>query len=128
MRLLLDTHTFIWFVLDSPKLSLTLRGLIEDENNEKLLSTASIWEIAIKQSTGKLYFGLPFRLFIEQQLSLNSIELLNINLDYIALVATLPLHHRDPFDRLLIAQSMVEQIPILSADSAFDAYQIQRLW
>lgn len=125
---LLDTHTFIWFVLDSPKLSLTLRRSIEDENNEKLLSTASIWEIAIKQSTGKLYFGLPFRVFIEQQLSLNSIELLNINLDHIAVVATLPLHHRDPFDRLLIAQSMVEQIPILSADSAFDAYAIYRLW
>lgn len=128
MRLLLDTHTFIWFVLDSPKLSPTLRGLIEDENNEKLLSTASIWEIAIKQSTGKLYFGLPFRVFIEQQLSLNSIELLNINLDHIAIVATLPLHHRDPFDRLLIAQAMVEQIPILSADSAFDAYAINQLW
>lgn len=66
--------------------------------------------------------------FIEQQLSLNSIELLNINLDHIAIVATLPLHHRDPFYRLLIAQSMVEQIPILSADSAFDAYAIERLW
>lgn len=121
MRLLLDTHTFIWFVIDSPKLSLIVRELIEDEKNEKLLSTASIWKIAIKQSTGKLYFSLPFRDFIDQQLSLNSIELLNINLDHIAVVATLPFHHRDPFDRLLIAQAMVEQIPILNADSTFDA-------
>ena len=128
MRLLLDTHTFIWFVTDSPKLSVIVKQLIEDENNEKLLSTASVWEMAIKLSSVKLSFGQPFRVFIEQQTSLNSIDLLNINLNHIDIVATLPLHHRDPFDRLLIAQAMVEQIPILSADSAFDAYSIQRLW
>lgn len=128
MRLILDTHTFIWFVIDSPKLSANVKSQIEDENNEKLISAASIWEIAIKQSTGKLYFGLPFRVLIEQQLSANSIELLNINLDHIEVVVTLPFHHRDPFDRLIIAQAMVEQIPLLSADSAFDAYGIQRLW
>ena len=128
MRLLLDTHTFIWFVTDSPKLSVIVKQLIEDENNEKLLSTASVWEMAIKHSSGKLSFGQPFRVFIEQQISLNSIDLLNINFNHIDIVATLPLHHRDPFDRLLIAQAMVEQIPILSADSAFDAYSIQRLW
>ena len=128
MRLLLDTHTFIWFVIDSPKLSANVKYQIEDENNEKLISAASIWEIAIKQSTGKLYFGLPFRVLIEQQLSANSIELLNINLEHIEVVVTLPLHHRDPFDRIIIAQAIVEQLPILSADSAFDAYTIQRLW
>ncbi|MBD1804384.1 type II toxin-antitoxin system VapC family toxin [Microcoleus sp. FACHB-SPT15] len=128
MRLLLDTHTFIWFVTDNPKLSVIVRSLIEDENNEKLLSTASLWEMAIKQSTGKLSFSLPFREFIEQQLGRNSTELLDINLDHITVVATLPFHHRDPFDRLLIAQAMAEQIPILSADSAFDAYSINRLW
>lgn len=111
MRVLLDTHTFIWFVTDSPRLSVIVRRLIENENNEKLLSTASVWEMAIKQSTGKVSFGLPFREFIEQQLSLNSIELLNINLDHIDVIATLPLHHRDPFDRLLIAQGIVEKIP-----------------
>lgn len=128
MRLLLDTHTFIWFVIDSPRLSVMVRRLIENENNEKLLSTASVWEMAIKQSTGKLNFGKPFREFIEEQTNMNSIDLLNINLDYIDVIAKLPLHHRDPFDRLLIAQAMVEEIPILSADSAFDAYAIQRLW
>ncbi len=74
MRLLLDTHAFIWFVIDSPRLSIIVKVLIEDENNEKLFSIASIWEIAIKQSTGKLYFGLLFRVFIEEQLSLNSVE------------------------------------------------------
>ena len=84
--------------------------------------------MAIKHSSGKLSFGLPFRVFIEQQLSLNSIELLNINLDHIDVVATLPFHHRDPFDRLLIAQAIADKILILSADSAFDAYPINRLW
>lgn len=128
MRLLLDTHTFIWFVSDSPRISVTVKELIENENNEKLLSTASIWEMAIKHSSGKLSFGQPFKEFIDQQINLNSIDLLNINLDHIDIVATLPLHHRDPFDRLLIAQAMVEQLPILSADSAFDAYPIGRLW
>ncbi|MBD2776266.1 type II toxin-antitoxin system VapC family toxin [Iningainema tapete] len=128
MRLLLDTHTFIWFVINSPRLSVVVRGLIEDENNEKLLSIASVWEMAIKHSSGKLSFSLPFREFIEQQLSINSMELLNINLEHTYVVAKLPVHHRDPFDRLLIAQVMVEKIPILSVDSAFDAYPVQRLW
>ena len=108
MRLLLDTHSFIWFVIDSPKLSITVKELIEDENNEKLLSIASIWEIAIKCSSGKLGFDRPFRVFIEQQLSLNSINLLNITLAHLNVVSTLPFHHRDPFDRLLIAQFLVE--------------------
>ncbi|MBD1835038.1 type II toxin-antitoxin system VapC family toxin [Funiculus sociatus GB2-A5] len=126
MRQLLDTHSFIWFVMGNPRISPRLRSLIED--NQNLLSIASVWEMAIKHSSGKLSFGLPFRIFIEQQLSLNSIELLSINLDHIDVIAALPFHHRDPFDRLLIAQSMVERIPILSADSAFDAYPITRLW
>ena len=128
MRLLLDTHSFIWFFVGNPKLSTVVRSLIEDEDNEKLLSIASIWEMAIKHSQGKLSFGLPFDVFIEQQLSFEKLNLLNINLEHIYTIARLPLHHRAPFDRLIIAQAMVEQIPILSADSAFDAYPIQRLW
>lgn len=127
MRLLLDTHIFIWYILDSRKLSPTARALIDAQDNEILLSIASIWEMAIKHSSGKLSFGMPFELFIEQQLSVNTIELLNINLDHINVVASLPFHHRDPFDRLLIAQAMVEQLPILSADSVFDTYPIERL-
>ncbi|WP_414580823.1 type II toxin-antitoxin system VapC family toxin [Scytonema sp. PCC 10023] len=128
MRLLINTHIFLWYILDIQKLSPTVRALIDDEDNKILLSTASVWEMAIKQSTGKLNFHLPFRIFIEQQLSQNNFSLLNINLDHLAVVATLPFHHRDPFDRLLIAQSIVENIPILSVDSAFDAYPIERLW
>jgi PIN domain nuclease of toxin-antitoxin system len=101
--------------------------LIEDESNEKRLSLASIWEMAIKQSTGKLSFSLAFEAFITQQLSINDFNLLDIRINHITIVATLPFHHRDPFDRLLIAQAMAEQIPILSADSAFDAYSINHL-
>ncbi|MCL1465732.1 type II toxin-antitoxin system VapC family toxin [Argonema galeatum] len=93
MRLLLDTHSFIWFFVGNPKLSTVVRSLIEDEDNEKLLSIASIWEMAIKHSQGKLSFGLPFDVFIEQQLSFEKLNLLNINLEHISAVATLPLHH-----------------------------------
>ena len=126
MRQLLDTHTFIWFVMGNPRISTRVRTQIE--NNENLLSTASIWEMAIKQSTGKLNFSLPFRVFISQQLRVNNIGILEINLDHIEVVASLPLHHRDQFDRLIIAQGIVEHIPILSVDSVFDAYAIARLW
>ncbi|WP_017314895.1 type II toxin-antitoxin system VapC family toxin [Mastigocladopsis repens] len=128
MRLLLDTHTFIWFFTGNTKISNQARALIENQDNEKLLSTASVWEMAIKQSTGKLSFHLPFEVFIKQQLSLNDFNLLDIKIDHLAVVATLPFHHRDPFDRLLIAQSIVDKIPILSIDSAFDAYPVERLW
>lgn len=126
MRQLLDTHTFIWFVMGNPRISPEVRERIE--NNENLLSIASVWEIAIKHSSGKLSFELPFIMFIEQQLSVNNIGLLDINLGHIAVIATLPFHHRYPFDRLIIAQAMVEQLPILSADTAFDSYTIERFW
>jgi PIN domain nuclease of toxin-antitoxin system len=94
MRLLLDTHTFIWFVTDNPRLSITAKALIEDEYNEKLLSIASIWEMAIKHSLGKLSFELPFMVFIEQQMLQNSMSLLSVQISHLNLVANLPLHHR----------------------------------
>ncbi|MCT7984636.1 type II toxin-antitoxin system VapC family toxin [Laspinema sp. A4] len=128
MRLLLDTHTFIWFVIGDPRIRPDLRERIANENNQKLLSKASVWEVAIKQSTGKLNFARPFRDVIEQQLATNGIDLLDISLAHIEIVASLPMHHRDPFDRLIIAQGIVEQIPIISADTIFDAYPIQRIW
>ena len=127
MRLLLDTHTFIWYVTDNPRLSAHVKLLIEDENNEKLVSIASIWEMAIKHSIGRLNFSLPFMEFVGQQLTVSNIGLLEINLQHIEVVASLPLHHRDPFDRLIIAQSMAQQIPLLSVDAIFDAYAIARV-
>jgi PIN domain nuclease of toxin-antitoxin system len=128
MKFLLDVHTFIWFVTDSPQLSTTAKVLIEEEYNEKWLSIASIWEMAIKSSIGKLTFNLPLQTFVEQQMQQNSIDLLSIQMSHLAIVAALPLYHRDPFDRLLIAQAIVEGIPIIGADVAFDAYSIERIW
>ena len=128
MKILLDTHTFIWFVTDSSRLSITAKALIEDEYNEKLLSIASIWEMGIKHSIGKLSFELPFMTFVELQMQQNSMEILNIRIEHSDVVANLPLHHRDPFDRLIVSQAMVEQLPIVGVDKAFDSYAIRRLW
>ena len=127
MRLLLDTHAFIWYTTDSSRLTATGRSLIDNGENDILLSTASVWEMAIKHSIGRLTFSMPFMEFIKQQIAVNRIDILEITFDHIEVVASLPLHHRDPFDRLIIAQSMAEQIPILSVDAIFDACAIARL-
>jgi Uncharacterized protein conserved in bacteria len=110
------------------QLSAIARILIEDEDNHKLVSIASIWEMAIKESQGRLNLTLPFQEYMGQKLSLEDFNLLNINLDHLNAIVTMPFHHKDPFDRLLIAQAMVEGISILSKDSAFDAYSINRIW
>ncbi|TEU17265.1 MAG: type II toxin-antitoxin system VapC family toxin [Anaerolineales bacterium] len=128
MRLLLDTHSFLWFISGSTSLSPTARALIEDASNQPLLSVASLWEMAIKLSLGKLSLAQPFEVLIPQQMRLNGIKLLGIEIEHTAAVSKLPFHHRDPFDRLLIAQAIVEQMPIVSADTAFDTYPVKRLW
>jgi PIN domain nuclease of toxin-antitoxin system len=128
MNLLLDTHTFLWFIAGSKSLSKKARSLIEDETNRVYLSAASLWEIAIKVSLSKLTLSEPFETFIPEQLSINSIELLGISVSHASRVASLPFHHRDPFDRLLIAQSLTEEIPVVSADNVLDAYGVKRLW
>lgn len=126
MRQLLDTHTFIWFVTGSSRINNKVREQIE--SNDNLLSIASLWEIAIKSSIGKLDLELSIEQLVEEQIIANGIELLDITTEHIAVVANLPLHHRDPFDRLIIAQAMVEQIPVVGSDKAFDSYSVQRLW
>src|SRR5690242_8309511 len=98
MRLLLDTHTFLWFVLDDARLSTHAADLIEDVTNERFLSIASAWEIAIKVRTGKIALSEPLDIFLPDQLSRNTIELLPITLPHILRTAALPFHHRDPFD------------------------------
>jgi PIN domain nuclease of toxin-antitoxin system len=128
MKLLLDTHAFLWFIEGSPRLSLRARTMIEDEANTLWLSVGSLWEIAIKISLGKLHLAQPFRDLIPQQLSQNDITLLDITSDHASCVITLPFHHRDRFDRLLIAQGQVEQMSIVGNDPAFDLYSIARLW
>ncbi len=128
MRLLLDSHSFLWFAAGSSQLSANARTLIEDDMNEVYLSAGSLWEIAIKVSIGKLVLSSPFGVLIPQQLDLNSIGVLDIAVRYTIVLANLPLHHRDPFDRLFVAQALVEQMPIVSIDAALDAYGVTRLW
>ncbi len=128
MRFLIDTHTFIWYVQSSEQLTTSVTTIINNGRNEILLSTASIWEMAIKQSTGKLNLGLPYANFINEQMRINNIGLLQIEVAHLDVVASLPFHHRDPFDRLLVAQVLFENIPIISIDQSFDAYSIQRIW
>jgi PIN domain nuclease of toxin-antitoxin system len=128
VRILLDTQAFLYFVLDSPALSRRALSLIQDPVNQVLLSLISVWEIAIKVSTGKLQLHEPIEEFIPGQLQVNQFLLLPLGLEHTLLVATLPLHHRDPFDRMLVAQSMVEGVPLISSDATLDQYPIERLW
>ncbi|WP_036478303.1 type II toxin-antitoxin system VapC family toxin [Myxosarcina sp. GI1] len=122
MKLLLDTHTFLWFVNDNPKLSNRLKDLIEDKNNVSYLSIASLWEMSIKYNLGKLTLDPNYKEFVEREVTTSVIQLLNIELEHLRINATLPFHHRDPFDRLIIAQSIIEEIPIVTIDIAFDKY------
>ncbi|ALF52650.1 twitching motility protein PilT [Nostoc piscinale CENA21] len=128
MLLLMDTHTFIWYVTDNVRLSNQVLELINDDDNKVFLSIASIWEMGIKQGIGKLTFNLPLEMLITQQISVNDFSVLDIKISHVSTVSQLPLYHRDPFDRMLIAQAIVENLPILSADTIFDAYLIKRLW
>lgn len=127
-RVLLDTHAYLWFVGNDPRLSVKARDVIEDGGTVPFLSIAAVWEMAIKVSIGKLTPHVPFTVLIADQLARNDIILLDITVPHTLHVAQLPMLHRDPFDRMLIAQAMVEQIPIISADAAFDAYPITRIW
>ena len=125
MKFLIDTHIFLWFINNDPKLSPTAKTLIESDA-ELLLSVASLWEIAIKISIGKMTLPKPFKIFIPEQLQQNDITVLPIETNHLTYITALPFHHRDPFDRLLIAQSIVERIPIVSVDAAFDPYKVDR--
>ena len=128
MRVLLDTHTFLWLVLDAPELSVRARSIFTDRENVILLSTASLWEMAIKVSLGKLKVMRPLAEWVAQEVAENGITILPPCLEHVLKVEHLPFHHRDPFDRLLIAQAQVESVPVLGCDLAFDAYDIERVW
>jgi PIN domain nuclease of toxin-antitoxin system len=126
VKQLLDTHTFLWFVMGNSRITPKLRSQIED--NENFVSIVSIWEIAIKHGIGKLNLDVPFDDFIDRQIIPNGIEILDIKLEHLKVLTTLPLYHRDPFDRILIAQAIVENIVLVSADSVFSLYPVQRMW
>ena len=128
MNLLLDTHALLWFLAGDPRLSTTARAAIEDLGNTRWFSVASAWEIAIKASLGKLTLTGPFHELIPVQLRSNSIQLLPIAPEHLNGLLTLPFHHRDPFDRMLVSQAVVENATLVSADATLDRYAVPRLW
>jgi PIN domain nuclease of toxin-antitoxin system len=129
VSLLLDTHAFLWWINDDPALPAPLRIFLEDYSDPIYLSMASCWEISIKAGLGK-FPGLPTDLerFLNEQLEQNDFRLLPIELRHVARVCDLPTHHRDPFDRLLIAQAMLEGLTLVSVDDAFSAYTVNLRW
>lgn len=128
MNLLLDTHTFLWFIAGNTNLSAAARSATEDVNNNRYLSVASLWEIAIKVSIDKLVLSEPFETLIPEQLAENGIELLDISVEHTAHIISMSFHHRDPFDRLIAAQAKVEKMTLVSVDTIFDTYGVNRLW
>ena len=127
-KYLLDTHTLIWWVDDSEKLTLLAREVLSHTENICYFSLVSSWELAIKSSINKLKLTLPVRDYVTQHLASNDFKQLNITLNHVTKVEKLPWHHRDPFDRLLLAQAIEEDLIIISADKIFDRYDIERLW
>lgn len=128
MRILLDTHALLWFVEGSPNLSARAHALIDDPTNQKVVSLISLWEIAIKHSLGRLALSLPLNQYIATHLTPSKVEQLTLEVPHLLTFAQLSWHHRDPFDRMLVAQAITEKIPLISADTALDAYPVQRLW
>ena len=128
MRILLDTHTFLWWITDDHRLSQRGSELFSDGNNELLFSAASGWEIAIKASLGRLDVPDPLDRFVSEHLFRNHIGVLPIQLSHALRVVALPQYHRDPFDRLLVAQAQVEGLSLLSSDKRFADYDVDVLW
>lgn len=127
MRLLLDTHTFLWFAAGDASLSSAARKRIEDRAHEKFVSLASIWEIAIKVSVGKIELACSVHDLVQTGAVENGIQLLDIKRDHLLAIATLLLHRRDPFDRLLVAQALAEGMAVVGKDAHFDAYRVRRI-
>ena len=128
MRLLLDTHAFLWWVEDDARLSRKARTAIAEPGNDCFLSLASSWEMAIKISLGKLKLAAPLERFVPDQLAANGFRELAIDFRHVARVSRLPFHHRDPFDRLLAAQALEEDLTVVSADRVFRTYGSSRIW
>jgi PIN domain nuclease of toxin-antitoxin system len=128
MHVLLDTHSLLWFILDDPQLSQAVRLLIEDPTSKVEVSPASYWEIAIKIGKKKYSLPEPYDVFMARELADNEFHVLPIEIRHTSLLTTMPFHHNDPFDRLLVAQALVEKLPIVSIDEALDAYGVTRIW
>lgn len=128
MRMIVDTHSLIW-ALDSPSnLSQRAALALQDPNNELLLSAASIWETAIKYSHGKLKLSLPYRQWLDKAIVDLSLTIVPVTVEYAERITNLPKHHKDPFDRMIIVQALVDKLPVICADPHFDAYGVPRIW
>jgi len=127
---LLDAHTFLWWVRDNPALSQNARSILQDPNNHIALSVASVWELSLKCSLGKLPDFEPFQnsTLLSQFLVGQGIQLLPITLEDIAQAASLPIHHKDPFDRMLVAQAQRQQMTLISKDELLRSYAVQVVW
>jgi PIN domain nuclease of toxin-antitoxin system len=128
MRHLIDSQSLIWYVDQDHLLGAAAHAAITDPANDLLLSAATVWEIAIKVGLGKLTLSLPFRQWMNQAIADLGLRLLPITVEYADVQAGLPRHHGDPFDRLLVAQAIVEDVPVISSDPRLDAYGITRVW
>jgi PIN domain nuclease of toxin-antitoxin system len=127
MKLLIDTQSFIWFVENDKQLPLKIKNELEDHNNTIIISIASLWEMAIKMSLGKLNLSCDIEKMIDK-LYQNGFEILPILPEHIIKLSTLVYFHRDPFDRIIISQGLTENIPIVSSDEVFDEYNVKRKW
>jgi PIN domain nuclease of toxin-antitoxin system len=128
MKAILDTHVVLWWVTDNPQLSQTARDIISNSSNTLYVSIASSWEIIIKAQTGKLPLPEPPTQFIQSCLAVNRFVNLPIDLSHVLQVDNLPHHHKDPFDRILIAQAQVEDIPLITVDHLVIQYPVQTIW
>lgn len=128
MKLLLDTHAFLWWIGDDPRLSGPAREAIADPGNEVSFSVASAWELAIKTGLGRFEPDGDLGPFLEEQIQRNSFRVLPVNLEHAVSVSSLPAHHRDPFDRLLVAQAAVEGLTLVSRDPQLRKYDAPTLW
>jgi PIN domain nuclease of toxin-antitoxin system len=128
MKIVIDTHSLLWFIMGDDRLSNDARTIIEDLDNHILVSIGSLWEIAIKVNIGKLRFLQTYPELFPSELQKNEIEVLPIRHEHLTTLATLPLYHRDPFDRIIIAQAMSENVAIATKDDAFRSYAVEIIW
>lgn len=128
MKFLLDTHVFLWWIMDSPQISENVRKLMSEGSSDLFWSAASSWEIAIKYANGKLPLPDEPEVFIVSELSINRISSLSITDAHSFMAGKLPVHHRDPFDRILIAQSNFENMPLITSDQIISKYEVKTIW
>jgi PIN domain nuclease of toxin-antitoxin system len=128
MRVLIDTHVFLWWVEGDHALPVKARAALANQDNECLFSLVSAWELAIKAGLGKLKLAIPVRRYVTEHIAANGFRMLEIRMAHVGRVESLPARHGDPFDRLLIAQALEEKLPVVTADPVFRDYGVKRIW